>query len=228
MLSPRATLIQDLRTRIGSIEGGAKNSRRPHPISTGFEALDRLLPGGGLAAGTLLEWLGEGSFTLALAVAGAVVRSGGVLAIVGEPTFFPPAAAALGVPLERTVAIHPADERLKLWTWEQALRCEGIAATLGRMDRASDVVMRRLQLAVEAGGGLGFLVRPGASQGETCWAEARLLVKGAASTGRAWRLRVELLRCRGGSGGGAADVELNHETDDVPVVAELADSAGAE
>lgn len=262
----RATLIHDLQARIGSIESGAKNPRLLQTLSSGFETLDRLLPGGGLAGGTLVEWLGDGSgaFTLAVAVAGFVIRAGGMLAIVGERTLFPPAAAALGVPLERTVVIHPPDDRLNLWTWEQSLRCEGIAVTLGRMERAGDVVMRRLQLAAQAGGGLGFLIRPSASQGEASWAESRLLVKGESLSEKgsdplskrtqypppnpeplqkpggltpfrtgsppspAWHLRVELLRCRGGFGGKVAQVELHHEADDVPVVAELGDSARAE
>ena len=59
------------------------------------------------------------------------------------------------------------------------------------------------------------------------WAEMRLLVTALPSPENAWRLRVELLRCRGGFGGGAAEVEVNHEADDVCVVSELADPARA-
>ena len=231
----RATLLRDLQAQIGRLEGAGRNPKAVAGVSSGFEALDRLLPQGGLAGGTLVEWLGagagSGAMTLALAVGGRVVREGGVLAIVGDrATLFPPAAAALGVPLERTILVQPDDRRTALWTWEQALRCEGISVTIGRLTETTDAVMRRLQLAVEAGGGMGFLVRPTDCRAETAWAEVRLLVKGL--PGRAeevgWRLRVELLRCRGGFGGGTADVEVSDEANDVSLVAELADSARAQ
>ncbi len=212
----RATVLRDLQAQIGRIEGAGRNPKGVEGVSSGFAGLDGLLPRGGLAGGTLVEWLGagagSGAMTLALAVGGRVVRERGVLAIVGDrKTLFPPAAAALGVPLERTIVVQPDDWRTALWTWEQALRCEGIAVTIGRMEQTSDAVMRRLQLAVEAGGGMGFLVRPSDCRAETAWAEVRLLVKGLASPASeaaGWRLRVELLRCRGGFGGGTADVTI--------------------
>jgi protein ImuA len=228
-----STLLRNLQAQIGRLESAGRNPRRTEWVSTGFAALDRLLPHGGLAGGTLIEWLGagegNGALTLALAVGGRIARQGGVLAVVSEwQAPFPPAAAALGVPLERALVVRPPDSRTSLWVWEQALRCEAVAATIGRMDRAGEVVMRRLQLAVEAGGGLGFLVRPPDCRAETAWAEARLLVKALPSRADAWRLRVELLRARGGFGGGTAEVEVSHEADDVRVVSELADSARAE
>jgi len=229
----RTLLLRDLQAQIGRLQSEGRNPHRIERISSGFAALDRLFPEGGLTGGALIEWLGagegHGNMTLALAVGGQVVRDGGVLTIVSDrQTLFPPALAALGVPLERTLVVRPSDPRTSLWAWEQALRCEGIAVTIGRMEQTSDVVMRRLQLAVEAGGGLGFLVRSPECRAETAWAEMRLLVTALPSRGDAWRLRVELLRRRGGFGGGAAEVEVNHEADDVRVVSELADPARAE
>jgi protein ImuA len=221
--------LRDLQAQIGRLESAARNPKRREWISSGFETLDQLLPHGGLAGGTLIEWLGagEGGMTLALAVGGRVARGGGILAIMGD-RLFPPAVAGLGVPLERTIVVRPPDSRIALWAWEQALRCEAIAVTLGRIEQTSDTVMRRLQLAVETGGGLGFLVRPSACRAETAWAEARLLVKALPSRGDAWRLRVDLLRYRNGFGGGTAEVEVSHEADNVRVVSELADPARAE
>ncbi len=227
-----ATLIRDLQAQIGQLEKAGRNPKRVEWVSSGFETLDHLLPHGGLSGGTLVEWLGagegNGSLTLALAVSARVARESGILVIVGDRHTNPRAAVGLGVPLERTLVLRPPDPRLALWAWEQSLRCEGIAVTVGRMEQANDTAMRRLQLAVEAGGGLGFLVRPPACRAETSWADMRLLVKSLPSHGEAWRLRVELSRCRGGFGGGAAEVEVSHETNDVRVVSELADSARAQ
>ena len=209
----RATVLRNLQAQIGRIEGAGRNPKSAEGVSSGFGELDRLLPRGGLAGGTLVEWLGDGAgsgaMTLAMAVGGRIVRERGVMAIVGErETLFPPAVAALGVPLERAIVVQPDDRRTALWTWEQALRCEGVAVTIGRLEQTSDSVMRRLQLAVEAGGGMGFLIRPSESRAETAWAEVRLLVKGTASEAAGWRLRVELLRCRGAFGGGTTDMEI--------------------
>jgi protein ImuA len=91
---------------------------------------------------------------------------------------------------------------------------------------------RRLQLAAEQGGGLGLLVRPDHVRGEPSWADVRLLVEplppagcrlpaaGSPPAGR--RLRVCVLRCRGGRGGGSVELEIDDETHTVHPAAPLA------
>src|SRR5207253_5714804 len=91
--------------------------------------------------------------------------------------FYPPAFANLGIPLDRTVFVRPRDARSSLWAWEQVLRCGAVAVTLGQIDAATDRHLHRLQLAVETGGGLGFLLRPPASRGAPSKAAVRLRVK---------------------------------------------------
>jgi hypothetical protein len=93
---------------------------------------------------------------------------------------------------------------------------------------------RRLQLAAEASGGVGFLVRPAAVRAEPCWSEVRLLVeprRGAA--GRPWqgrRLAVEVLKTRGTVASELAqakrlELEVDDETGVVRAVARLAPPA---
>src|SRR5205823_11439094 len=100
----------------------------------------------------------SGAATLALAVAARALQQGGACVVIdGTGEFYPPAADDLGIPLERMVVVRPDNPRIALWAWEQALRCEGVAVTVGWIGELSDRPFRRLQLAAEAGGGLGFL-----------------------------------------------------------------------
>jgi protein ImuA len=227
----RLDLIRDLRERTRRLAASA----RPEPSADGGGAgLDRLLRGQGFGGGTLVEWEnageGSGAATLALAVAAHILRPGGALVLIDAAAeFYPPAVAGLGVPLERTVVVRPADPRAGLWAWEQALRCGGVAVTLGRADDWIDRHFHRLQLAAETGGGLGFLLRPAGALGGSSKAAVRLRVAGRPGPGPlhplARRLRVELLHCRGGAAGATAEVELGHESNPVRVAAELADPA---
>ena len=234
-LMARAELIRDLREKLRRWEGRERGSAGAPVLSTGLPDLDRLLPQHGLAPGTLWEWLsagaGAGSATLTLRVAARMQEQGETLVVIDERReFYPPAAAQRGIDLERTVVVQPASARDALWAWEQALRSPAACTVWGWLERLDDRSFRRLQLAAEAGGSLGLLLRPDACRRQTSWAEARLLVSAlprqdSATPGR--RLRVELLHCRGGFGGGAAWVELDHEAGPMPVAAPVADPAPA-
>src|SRR5262249_27875364 len=132
--------------------------------------------------GALIEWLsdgeGTGAATLALALTPRLLQNGGVLVIVdSRREFYPPAAAALGIALEQMVIVRPVSARDALWAWEQTLRSSAVAVTLGGVDTLNDRAFRRLQLAAETGGGLGFLLRPASGRAAPSWAEVRLLVE---------------------------------------------------
>jgi hypothetical protein len=220
-----------LRDRIRGFEGSALPAAEPAGVSTGFAAFDRQLAGGGLRPGTLTEWLagesGCGAATLALAIAGRLLASGGTFVVIDDTgEFYPVAAADLGVSLERTVVVHPDDPASALWAWEQSLRCPGVAVTFGRIGAVTDRVFRRLQLAAEAGGGHGFLVRqPGCRSGAS-WAAARLCVTSvptaepALALGR--RFRVRVIRGQSVAREPVIELELDRDPCPVPVVPELA------
>ncbi len=227
----RKELLRNLLEQIRSLERADCKTQWASAVSSGFISLDRLLPNKGFVGGTLVEWLsdgpGMGAMTLALAIGGTLVRTDGVVVVVDtKREFFPPAAAALGVPLERTVVVEPGDVRKEWWTLEQSLLSGAVTVTLGRIDKADERVLRRLLLAAEKGGGLGFLVRPASCARTAFCAGMRFLVTTLpAGSGSDWRLNVELLACRGRAAGGRAVVELSDEPNDVPVVAELAGAA---
>jgi protein ImuA len=181
-------IVEDLRERIQQIERSPARLAEVNETSTGFTALNDLLVQVGLKRGRLIEWLGEGegsgAASLALAVAAHMVRQEGILVVIDrEDEFHPAAAAALGAPLERTVVIRPDTRMAALWAWEQSLRCPGVAVTLGWIEAIGDRLLRRLQLGVEAGGGLGFLLRPSAGRAAPSWASTRIGVKPLHSSG---------------------------------------------
>jgi protein ImuA len=237
LLKGRIERIETLEGAVDSPDGGdadgcdagGKTTAAACRLSSGIPALDRLLPGGGLRRGTLIEWLaageGCGATTLALGLARAACREGGALVVVDRRgDFYPPAAAGLGIELDRLVLIRPVRAADDAWALDQALRCLGVRAVLAWPERLANRTFRRLQLAAAAGGGVGLLVRPLGALAEPSWAEARLLVHPLASqAGR--RLRVEVVRCRGGAGGGTVELEIDDETGVVHLAAELAGAA---
>jgi len=89
--------------------------------------------------------------------------------------FYPPAAVQLGLPLERLLVIRTKRNVDALWVCEQALRCPAVAAVVLPIRAMDTYVSRRLQLAAETGGGLGFLLRSAARGGHT-FAATRLRI----------------------------------------------------
>ena len=231
-----------------------ESAGRRQVVSTGLKVLDRLLPDGGLTGGTLLEWLatteGSGAATLVLLLAGrflgreSLATPQPLIIIDSRKDFYPPAAAGLGIDLDRTFVVRPESAADALWALEQSLRCRGVAATLAWIDRVDGRASRRLKLAVEAGGGLGLLLRPGRCLRTTSCADARLLVRPVPSPRAATRrvlrsesnppssrrrLQIELLRSRKGHVVEALQLELSDETPGVlRVASSVADPAPAD
>ncbi len=198
-----------------------QTARRPSAasaVSTGFAALDRALPDnsltkGGLHRGTLVEWLaggdgksgceGGGATTLALAAARQACGESGTLVVIDRRrTFYPLAAAACGIGLGRVILVRPQNDSDESWAIDQSLRSGGAAAVLAWPEKLDDHLFRRLQLAAEAGGSLGLLVRSVAVRHEPSWAEVRLLVEPLASLPSSGgvsprRVQVEILRSPG-------------------------------
>jgi protein ImuA len=208
---------------------------------------------------------GSGAGTLALSAARDACREGRALVVLDAGPlsrngnereryrFYPPAAAAWGIDLSRILVLRPAHEADALWALDQALRCPDVGAVWAACDRLDVRDFRRLQLAAECGGTLGLLLRPARLRGQPTWADVRLEVQSAkcevrmqqkillrpsSFVLRPWQLRVELVRCRGGTGGKVMTLELDeragiwrevlgHATDTLPVPAPVADSAGA-
>ncbi|HEX4146786.1 MAG TPA: hypothetical protein VHY91_25035 [Pirellulales bacterium] len=199
----------DLADRVAQLAAAVGQLQQHHrptglaTVSTGSALLDRLLPGGGLAGGSLVEWLaagpGSGATTSALMAASQACQSGGMLAVLdAERSFYPPAIADRLLVRSRLLVIRPATRQDEAWALDQLLRQRGIAAVLAWIRSGDDRVFRRLQLAAEAGGGLGLLVRPDAARRTPCWASLRLAVQPLATArpGGNRRLCLKILHCR--------------------------------
>jgi protein ImuA len=193
------------------VEGAVADAPRTESavFSTGCRGLDRCLPEGGLARGTVIEWLaagpGAGAGLLALAAAREAQqawaeRGGGAVAIIDrQRDFYPPAAAAWGLDLANTLVVHPASEADERWAIDQALRCEHLAAVVAWPRRLDGRTFRRLQLAAEANGTVGLLVQPWETRRDPSWSHVRWVVRPRPAEAGGWHLAVRLLRLRGAS-----------------------------
>lgn len=199
---PVAARVRTLQQQVPGLCGGSHVSATKRTrVSSGWPALDALLPEHGFSRGSLIEWLseepGSGVGSLALTTAREASQEGGAIVILDpKGWFYPPAAAAWGVDLQRLIWLRPRDEASALWALDQALRCRAVAAVWAALPRLESRWFRRFQLAVESSGNLGLFLRPAQVRGQPSWAEIQLGVQSRPSrSGRRWR--VELIRCRG-------------------------------
>ncbi|MBU8978001.1 MULTISPECIES: translesion DNA synthesis-associated protein ImuA [unclassified Lysobacter] len=141
----------------------------PAPLgeSTGFAALDALLPHGGWPQGALTELLipadGVGELALMMPTLSRMTQAGRLVALIAPP-FCPyaPAWQRAGVDLrylEIVQASWSAGGRGALWAFEQCLRSAAFSAVLGWPSHADGPSLRRLQVAADTGQCLGFAVR---------------------------------------------------------------------
>ena len=178
-------------------------------ISSGFPALDRLLPGAGWPQGALTEVLlphdGIGEFRLLLPA--LVGLSGGErwIALIAPPYIpFAPALAGLGVDLSRLLLVQPQTRADYLWALENSLRTGACAAVLAWPPDVAAAQLRRWQLAAEAGGAWGALFQRRNVEGSPAALRVRLAPaeKGAVD--------LHILKRRGGWPIGPVRLEIDH------------------
>lgn len=236
----RGQLVDGLRQQLGRWEA-ANAAEDAVVFSCGAAAVDRLLPGGGLRHGMLVEWLaaasgavGGGAATLGLLGAREACREGGALVVIDRrQTFYPPAAAGWGIDLERMIVVHPQNARDELWAAVQALRSSTVAAMWAAIDRLDSQAFRRLQLAAQAGRTLGVLARPASARREPSWADVSLEAgplsvvhsslyggNGPRTTDHGRRVQVRVLRCHNGRAGGSVVLEIDDAAQTVREAAE--------
>jgi protein ImuA len=193
---------------------------------TGLAALDALPPGGALARGAVHELLTGPADATPMFLAAWLARR----AWVGDDSsakesravvwcdprheLYPPAVAALGIPLERLLLLHPVSEAEHVWAVAECLRCRGVAAVVAALPpryRLTRVEARRLQLAAERGGGVGLLLRTMGKSSDEHAAVTRWLVQPARGERNVQRWRIQLIFGHGGQVG--QSVILEHHRD---------------
>jgi len=197
------------------MERGTPNPRQ-RTLKLRVDAIDRTLPGGGLALGALHEVAGGGpevehGAAAALFIAGLLGRlRGPVLWALNQADLFAPALAGVGLAPRRVVYVEAG--KSVLLAMEEALRQPGLAGVVGEIGALGLMASRRLQLAAEASGAIAFALRrsrrfddpalDAPSAAVTRWRIAALPSLAGASDilGRA-RWRLDLARARGAEPG---------------------------
>jgi cell division inhibitor SulA/protein ImuA len=175
-------------------------------LTSGYEALDRHLPGGGWPQNSLTEILvehyGVGELRLLMPALASLstddsdgdYNEPGWIAWVSPPFQpYPPALQQWGIDLSRMLIVRPKDSSEMLWSAEQALASGTCAAVLLWADRLDDQASRRLQLAAEKGNSWAIAFRPPAARSQPSAAALRIELL-ASSEGT----RVSILKSRGG------------------------------
>lgn len=177
---------------------------REHAIadtcSTGFIALDAVLPGGGWPRGCLIELAPEchgiGELMLPLPALRALARDRKPIALVRPPyTPYAPALRRAGLPLRQLLWVAETKDEDAQWASEQLLR-DGAGAVLVWSDVRDDRAMRRLQLAAEAGRALAFVYRAPECLKHASSAALRIALRPTGSS-----LRIEVMKVRRGQPG---------------------------
>lgn len=132
------------------------------PISSGFQALDQLLPLGGWDSHTINELVSAPDDLSQLAILAPTLaklsQQGRWIVLVGAPkfdykTFF----LQFGIASDKVLMVHPKDQLDALWATEQALMTGTSSAVLAWPGHISRRDMRRLQLASKSAKALAFV-----------------------------------------------------------------------
>jgi hypothetical protein len=167
----------------GVWRGGELEQVTQPAVATGHTTLDRELPGGGWPTGTLSEVLhdsvgiGEVAF-----LSGAMMRASEGDRMIGwiNPPHLPyaPALAQSGLALDRCVVVRPANREDAFWAAEQSLRSGACGAVLLWLGEWNDyALMRRLQMAAEAGRSMAVLFRSTAAERHSTPAHLRVVLE---------------------------------------------------
>jgi protein ImuA len=214
----RAALLATLLATLGGVL-----AREAAPAPAGVVPLapgiDAALPGGGLARSAIHEIL-VAETASSTAFCGYILgrASGTVAWILPDPPEdlpWPPGLATLGLP-PGSLLLLTAKGNDALWAAEQALRCPALSAVAAVLPGLGLAAARRLQLAAEAGGTLGLLLRPGGDRPGPTASRTRWHVAPLAGAGGAphrlgaprWRLCLLLAR---GAKPGSWDVTFDHD-----------------
>lgn len=196
-------ISDSLRARIRALEGGGAGIGR-EVVPLGLAAIDRALPWGGLPRRSLHELCGRAAAGAAALFAGRLARARGAVVWIHAARhgqiLHAPGLARFGLDPRRLLLVLARDEREAAWALEEALRSPAVACAVAEASRLDLTLSRRLQLAAEAGGGTGLVLRPGPPDLAANAALGRWRVEPLALPGpRRWQLA--LWRCRGGAPG---------------------------
>ncbi len=193
--------------RAGSLGAAAVQT-----ISTGYDALSHVLPGGGWPCGAMTEVLqaqsGQHEWGLVAPALGALQATSpdALVVLVGAPYCpFGPALGARQINMQRLLSISAVksvaqnDSPAMLWATREALQCADVGAVLAWLPDARGAHLRRLQIAALSSNKLLFVFRPLQAQNDASPAPLRLklagIVQNASTAGH--NLQIDVFKRRG-------------------------------
>lgn len=215
--SPQALRLEGLRATLARLERPAQAAGAGViPLCPGIS-----LPDGGLVRAALHEVVAADPGVGAGFAATLLGRAGGTVIWItlakDELLPWPAGLARQGLDPGHLVVARADRWADALWAMEESLRCPGLAGALlvtgwEKENRLDLTATRRLQLAAEAGGGLGLLLRPDRTEGGATATVSRWRVSALPSGLTAPRWQLELLRIRGGAPAGPWPVTWQEAT----------------
>ncbi len=189
-------VIERLRAQIQCLEHPGFE-REQRCVSSLVPNVDAALPQKGIVLGSFVELLEEcpgiGSYSLALKLAKGASETRPLWAVLDtQGTFNPPVAEALGWNLRHLIVVR-AEPKDGGWCFAQLLRSIDFGTCFWLTDNLDNMVFRRLQLAIERGGGVGWVIRPLTALRKPCWGSLRLQVLSRDES----KVRLRVLHARG-------------------------------
>lgn len=178
-------------------KAGELSSMTTQTISTGYDALDDIMPGHGWPPNQLMELIlptwGVGELRLLTPLLRQMSQQGYWIVWLAPPHIpYAPYLIREGIELSRVVVIpdHVSAKEC-LWAMEKLLRAKSCGVVLSWPQAVSHNAMRRLQLAAETGQSIGVMFR--LHETKTSAAALRLRLQASVNG-----LHVEVIKARGG------------------------------
>lgn len=161
----KADIIAQLQREILPLQG-FKPIAFANRSDFGLGPIKYAFPNDSFPIGAIHEFICSGSETAAATsgfIAGIVssmMKGGGVSVWISNTrTIFPPSLKSFGIEPDKIIFVNIQKHKDILWVFEEALKCEGLAAVIGEIRDLSFTESRRLQLAVEQSRVNGFIIR---------------------------------------------------------------------
>lgn len=219
MINPAS--LQQLRSQLSRM-GGQGRRAGLSVLPVGIPEIDSRLPGCGLAHGGIHDLTGDlpaiTGFLAALLGRQKTIRH--LLWVTPQADLFALGLSQFGLDHRRLILACTQRNDDRLWAVEEALRESSIGAAIAEVDDADLTETKRLQLAAEASGSIGFLVR---RKRQTSAALTRWLIEPSTSADCSTTWRVTLERCRGAEAGGSWTLRWDHAALSFRLAATLAD-----
>ena len=243
MTTSNADIIAQLHRDILSLQG-FKQMKNDIPVNFGLGPIKYAFPGSVFPRAAIHEFMctnPEDESATAGFVAGilsALMQNKGVtLWINSSPTIFAPAFKTFGIEPDKIIFINLKKEKEILWVIEEALKCDGLATVVGKLQHFDFTASRRFQLAVEQSGVTGFIFCPYQKTHRTTASTTRWKIT---SLPGEWindmpgvgfpKWNVELLKVRNGKPGtwqvGWMDGKFHHERKLIPMTGKLQKKTG--